>query len=829
MKGLSPRVGAVLLSALIPMFCSIGSSIAQSLTLVDKGTSKYCVFHRVDAPSSVKTAAMELQRILKASTGVELPVTADPSPNMICLGDNAVARAAGFDPDSLPYEAFRIATRGRNLYIFGRDAPDGQKTPWNGFSRGTQFGVYEFLERVVGVRWLMPGEWGEEIPQHVTLTVPEVDVKQQPGFLFRVLGISDPPVVKEWLTRQRVSGDPSYWNTACTKVIYTQHSWGWYLPEDLKNAHPEWNAIKGEKNKFCTRNAEAVRALAEGVVNWFDKHPNPPGDRWMASISPSDGQSFCRCEQCSAHIEKDAHGVDSFTVNLLDFYNEVARVVAEKRPGKMVAGYAYGRCEYPPKNPMRLEQNVFIEWTPLNYYGMGLYKPGYRQEFEKVASAWAGMTKNLGYQNYCHWHRSEQGAPYAAALSLLKFQFPLLKKHGFQSVQEYGTSAWGYGGPNNYLLARLMWNPATDVDKTYREWLPLAYGPAWQAMDRVYRLLDERYQKFKVEKEPFPYTGDNYEIMSDKIESIYLPILPTIEKLYVEAYSGAETDRQRKRVQMFGDNMVIFHRNLRKADYLLHPEQSVFYRTDGDYEAFIKQDIPNVYGGNSGPGWLWVEPQIKGIQPPPQTEKRALVIPLLPKERHAPVIDGTLSPGEWNGAAVADSFRIAGSRAVAVRSTTARMLYNQNHLYLSFECDADDLKQTLPTRAKQDNAAIFDGEAVEVVFGLEGDPQNFWHIALNPANSRWDGIRANAIPNLDWTGATKQGARQWTAEIAIPFVSLGIDAPRGTRWRVNLCRSTPLNKDGERELSAWNNVPSGFLDPDYFGVWIFENQEAGGA
>ena len=32
---------------------------------------------------------------------------------------------------------------------------------------GTEFGVYEFLERYVGVRWLMPGPDGEDVPARV--------------------------------------------------------------------------------------------------------------------------------------------------------------------------------------------------------------------------------------------------------------------------------------------------------------------------------------------------------------------------------------------------------------------------------------------------------------------------------------------------------------------------------------------------------------------------------------------------------------------------------------------------------------------------------------
>lgn len=58
----------------------------------------------------------------------------------------------------------------------------------------------------------------------------------------------------------------------------------------------------------------------------------------------------------------------------------------------------------------------------------------------------------------------------------------------------------------------------------------------------------------------------------------------------------------------------------------------------------------------------------------------------------------------------------------------------------------------------------------------------------------------------------------WTAEIAIPFTSLGFDAPpKGKTVKANLARS----EKPHGENSTWNACYRGFLEPYSFGNWTF--------
>ena len=48
-----------------------------------------------------------------------------------------------------------------------------------------------------------------------------------------------------------------------------------------------------------------------------------------------------------------------------------------------------------------------------------------------------------------------------------------------------------------------------------------------------------------------------------------------------------KTEKQRKRLEMLGDNLVMLHYGMRKENMLKDPEKSVFFRTDDAYKSFI--------------------------------------------------------------------------------------------------------------------------------------------------------------------------------------------------------------------------------------------------
>ncbi|MBP8955151.1 MAG: hypothetical protein KBI47_22365 [Armatimonadetes bacterium] len=191
------RLSPVLLASTAALLSGIGAAVAADLVLVDGGTARSVVV-TADKPSPLATyAAGELVAHVEKATGERLEVVgesdAPAGATRVYIGDTQAARRAGLDPDGLPGETYRIMALDGNLYILGRE--DGQELFAEGdrqnaitrdTPRGTFYGVCEFLDRFLGVRWLWPGELGTYVPRKSTLTVDaDLDVTKGPAFAQR--------------------------------------------------------------------------------------------------------------------------------------------------------------------------------------------------------------------------------------------------------------------------------------------------------------------------------------------------------------------------------------------------------------------------------------------------------------------------------------------------------------------------------------------------------------------------------------------------------------------------------------------------------------------
>jgi hypothetical protein len=127
-------------------------------------------------------------------------------------------------------------------------------------------------------------------------------------------------------------------------------------------------------------------------------------------------------------------------------------------------------------------------------------------------------------------------------------------------------------------------------------------------MRGLYDALDARMKQHK-ESQPPIYKGSQYEVNEDVMKAIYAPLFPIIEQHYTQTLAQCATEPQRKRLAMFGDNLIQLHHALRKAGLLTDPAKSIFNRDDGAFIKFM-HDMESTFslyrddqGSDKGPVW----------------------------------------------------------------------------------------------------------------------------------------------------------------------------------------------------------------------------------
>ena len=561
---------------------------AESYSIVHDNSSDYCIHYDATESTSVKQAARDLQKYLHQASGVRLNVV--NRKDVIChayiyLGASHAAASVGISDDGLPYESFRLKTQDGNFYIVGNDSADGALTLHGGTSHGTRNGVYTFLEDYVGIRWLMPGEVGEEVPVHSEIVIPELDHFEAPGFENRRIPYiqNDNPLVQEWLQHQK---------QGFSLQLNHYHNFRHLIPAGLYDEHPDWFPLidgtrprPSGRYKLETTNPELVNEVAQQVSEALKQTPS----LYSYSISPSDSGGWSSSPESLALYDRDPHGKVSITPLVLDFYRNVAEKVGNEFNDHVLCGYIYTNYLYPPsKGVPELPDNLCLVLAPDISYGYGLYREATRQDLEHLLRQWKGVTPQIAYYDLPVNLLQSVGAPNPPGLEILSYLYPRIAGAGMRGVYMYGVSAWGQGALTNYLLAKLNWNPKASVQVLAREFFQSAYGQdAGPVMQELYSLLDENNKKFHQHNETA-----GFRLTPALLKAVYVPVLGEMQSLFNKAQQLAKTTKQHQRLWMFQRNMQRFVAYLQAAGLADSSELRLFSE-----QSVNKQRISNQYSG----------------------------------------------------------------------------------------------------------------------------------------------------------------------------------------------------------------------------------------
>ncbi len=459
--------------------------VASSLDLA--AVAGWKVIVDAEAIASERYAAEEFVSLFEQAAGVKLPVvsgTAGPTGNVFIGPGAAMADSAvGFGVDDLGEEGLRINIQKDNIAIAG------------GRPRGTLYGVYEFFEKYLQVRFLTPDHTHVpdvasvgEIPCQLYSYVPVFSLRYPFGSPSRPADPLFTTRVRD-NTRRCPGRETVSWESKLGGVgRQSQIRGGGFarmVPVDKYGKdHPEYFAMVNGVRKItrgkggpqlCVTNPELIELVAEGAIRFFDEHP----DADHFNLSANDNAFFCGCEKCQAINVREDTPMGSH----LYFVNAVAERVEKRYPDKKVATEAYLHTRKAPRTIVPRD-NVQILLAPIEACGLhGYDDPGCPRNYElgKYMAQWEEICDDLWLWGY-YTNFGSYALPFPN-LKSISARFRFFQEHKVQGIltqNTYRTEAGEFSDLRYYVLSRCLWDPRLDSWALTEEFCRLHYSKAAQ-------------------------------------------------------------------------------------------------------------------------------------------------------------------------------------------------------------------------------------------------------------------------------------------------------------------------------------------------------------
>lgn len=446
-------------------------------------------------PSVVEqTAASELANYLEKIYGREFFITPEVDVKsegiQIFVGRTDFARDHGVIVDDLESEEWLVRSVDKNLIVIG------------GGSRGTLYGIYHYLEDVLGVRWWNP--WEESIPNLSEIPTTDLDLQGKPAFRYRAIAYTYAFDGGRFSARNRLNRDahrkisPEYGGEFGYGPPYSVHTFNHYFPPSQYFAkHPEWYGVRDGKRvdngQLCLTNRELREAFLEKLIHYIEdshssaisKEENPPV---VFNVSQNDGgmATGCECEQCQAIVE--AEGAESGV--LLNFINYLADGVKESYPEVYIETLAYLYSE-PPPNHVRPRDNVIIMLCDTT---SDLLKPIPAEEnriFRDMVKEWSKISDHLFVWDYAITFSHPIGLPMPTVQTYAEDHRFFAEHHvqGIFTELEYPVRA-DMRDLKVWTLIKIMEDPYADLDELVYTFTEGFYGPAGKYIREYLDLLE---------------------------------------------------------------------------------------------------------------------------------------------------------------------------------------------------------------------------------------------------------------------------------------------------------------------------------------------------
>lgn len=517
------------------LFCMVlcaSICLGANLQIFENGKSNYQIVIPDGNSAMAKKCVEELNYHIKIATGTTLPVVKasgrDKSKPAIVLCTPPANAAEYGKPNG-----FAIQVSGKDIHIFGDDL-DGGGFIWywrddafdkkkGAFTRyGTLFGVYEFLEKAFGVRWLWPGKLGEYIPKTANAVwnddvltgqqkLMHSRIRYQP-WRRSVKAWSGPKAKREfeqatyiWILRNRM--------VRAESMEYGHSYTDWY--KKYSKIHPDiFNLLPNGKrvsDPYYCYGAPSVISMCISNPKIIDLKLQ----QWQAhrarlpfvNLAENDTGLKCICSACLAlDVPNPTDQIDfanrvaiatkrfqakdpkwylslgSLTDRYCVFYNKALAEAKKIDPDAKAVIYAYGNASKPPVKA-RVSKDIIAEYVPrIEYPWRKEQRETFRREWKAWCEAGASMFLRPNYtlrgHNFPIYYADE-----------IAEDFSFAWKNGLVGTDfDSLTGQYATQGLQTYVCARIHMKGYLSKEEIFSEYFR-AFGPAEKEVRAYYAYL----------------------------------------------------------------------------------------------------------------------------------------------------------------------------------------------------------------------------------------------------------------------------------------------------------------------------------------------------
>ena len=388
------------------------------------------------------------------------------------------------------------------LYLFGNKPATKLQ--------GTNFSVYEFLERECGVRWLWPGDLGtvaepqkpKQIKNGTEIVTPFFVRRMSASFHYGypTLQPEDLKALIEWQAHRKLGSSFHGSMSHAFQSLMPRQKYGKEHPEYYSLVSPgQWiGDPKPDKPtrrndwtrrgpwQLCTSNKDVRRIISEKIA--ADK------TGFARSISPNDGFGFCECPECLKQDGKPRppreYGVKDLTNRMYDFAEDIANQVHKLNPKANVGMFAYSFFDGVPDKKIHFPGNMYLSFC----YMVSFMSEEEQQELEQRTIGLAATGARIFGREYWGTHYT-MNYPLSHSRKIDR-NMKLLYRCGAGGIGGEPGAAFAPRATDLYILTKLSWDPTLKREDILHDFCDSAFGPkAGPVMYEMFEKIEDWTEK----------------------------------------------------------------------------------------------------------------------------------------------------------------------------------------------------------------------------------------------------------------------------------------------------------------------------------------------